>query len=219
MAAHNALRQRVTWFPARPGRPECPVCRRIEHLVTNCLTKLTARLVEQPDERQSFAAEPELCGPHAYQAREYAGNAEIALIYELLIRAYRSQIASRQSAGIPTLYQHPCVACNTRDEAEKQATSGVADLLCVPDLREQFRQTHGLCLPHLDLVCEVASEEVRQFLRMDECERLDRLAEDLARYVRKRYPVPTQEETTDTERTAAGRAVLKMYGHLGAMKR
>lgn len=204
----------------------CPVCRLADASVHGYLESLMYEYVNKPQTHIAVRAARGFCPAHAWHIRDQlnATALGIAVLYEGLLRTMlkamgevsanggRAQVNRAASALKP---QGACPACEHRDTVEDHLLRNLLEHLKHDAFADGFRQSGGLCLPHLRLALEqsghIAAKARLLAIQQDIWAQLQR---DLAEYIRL-----NDYRFADEEMGAAGdsshRAIEQLSGSKG----
>jgi GTP-binding protein EngB required for normal cell division len=198
----------------------CEICGRIERAVYDFLCRYQYDISVRPEARRSLADHGGLCAFHTWHYDAMASPRGTCLGFpDTLERAadrLRRIAALAGTAGLseelaklqPT--PQSCVVCRVHKEAEDAAVTEFVGRLANG---QASASRPVLCLSHLRLVAHaVADEDLAKRLLVAEAEALERIVEDMHRYVLKcdgtrRFLVSGEEDS------AHHRALLSLAGH------
>jgi len=190
--------------------PGCPICRLVRESEEWRLWLLLYEHTGDPELHQRLGASLGLCGRHAallgrvVAQRPLATPAAVARLYETLCAHARGKLRS----GIP---RQCCDLCRYAEDTARRYAASLAVLLLSPEGRRAYARSAGLCIPHLVLALEEATDEIRDLLRRDISGRLAQLEHLLHELQRKqRYDV--REELTPAEANAWKEALWRFGG-------
>jgi len=101
--------------------------------------------------------------------------------------------------------------CAQRDEAERRFLGTLLEHLEAGELRGEYTDSSGLCLPHLERALRSAPPQARRFLVEAESEKLNRLVGELSEIIRKN-DYRFRDEPWGAERDAGVRSTGKLKG-------
>jgi hypothetical protein len=142
------------------SQPGCPVCRLTLDSVHHYLDSVIYEYVIEPDMHAAVRAARGFCPTHAWHIQEEINAAAmgIAVLYEGLVRTLlremgevdptdgKRKIAQAANALKP---QAKCPACIHQATVEEHLLRNLLDHIHEDKFAEGFRQSAGLCLPHL----------------------------------------------------------------------
>lgn len=184
------------------GQHGCAVCNMIRHDVARYLDALLYEYVNEIPVYKAFRAGRGLCNPHYWQlihtrrgsALGISRLSAVALDEILQIEAQSAPLKAgfawlrgRTSALADALEPvGPCLACEKLNESEAMYVEMMAEHIHDSRLQEVYRQSEGLCLPHVRQV-------LRQMKNARDSEALltiqrviwERIKAELEEYIRK----------------------------------
>ncbi len=195
-------------------RPGCPICRLVREGEERWAWTLLYEFTGDPEIHELFASSLGLCAQHArllervVEEKRLMTPSGVARLYETVVRRLAGSLA-----GSPTrlsLKRGDCPLCTYAAEAADRESYFLARLLRLPEWREKFAASDGLCLPHLQTTLRHCDREVRGWLLADFERRLAELAANLRELQRKqRYDV---HEPLSSEEAGAWREALWRLG-------
>jgi hypothetical protein len=146
-------------------QPGCAVCRLLDHDVDRFLDTLLFEFPVDPIMQNNFRDSRGLCHEHSWQLPGYNNALASAILYNAvldeMLRVSAQTPAEKQStfARLRGSATHsaladalapskPCPACVVRSDAEKRYLQVLGEMIGEERLRDAFRQSDGLCLPH-----------------------------------------------------------------------
>jgi Family of unknown function (DUF6062) len=148
----------------------CAVCRLLRRDVDRYLGALLYENVLEREVHAAFRAMRGLCNTHAWQLKEYRGNAVgIAVLYRAVVDEALKEIdkqplsaprrrlrlgptsaEDKRGAALAEMLtaQQPCSACQQLDRYEQTYLAVFEAHLTEAAFREAFAASAGLCLPH-----------------------------------------------------------------------
>jgi hypothetical protein len=205
-------------------QPGCPLCRLTADSVHHYLEALLYEFVNEPPTHMALRAARGFCPAHAWHIQEQinASALGIAVLYEGLVRnmlndmgevkpdSGRRQIAQAAQALKP---HGPCPACTHRATAESHLLRNFLENMAQDDFANGFRQSAGLCLPHLRQALDyqagsVAAKALLVAIQQDIWSQLQR---DLEEFIRKNDYRLIREDMGE-EGTSPRRAIEQMSG-------
>jgi hypothetical protein len=203
--------------------PGCPVCRLTLGSVHHYLDSLIYEYVNKPATHTAVRAARGFCPAHAWHIQEHinASALGIAVLYEGLIRTMlrdmgnvnpqggRRQVTRAANALEP---QAACPACAHQAIVEDHLIRNLIEQLAQDEFADAFRQSAGLCLPHLRQALErqgdIAAKARLIAIQQDIWTQLQR---DLAEFIRK-HDYRFADEAMGDEGTSPRRAIEQMAG-------
>jgi hypothetical protein len=204
-------------------QPGCPICRLTADSVHHYLEALMYEYVNKPLTHVAVRAARGFCPTHAWHVLERinASALGIAILYEGLVRnmlkdmgeitpdSGRRQVTQATSA---IKSRKACPACTHRATIEHHLLRNLLEHVTQEEFANGFRQSAGLCLPHLrqalDQQGAVAAKALLITIQQDIWSQLQR---DLAEFVRKNDYRLIREEMGD-EGTSPRRVIEQMSG-------
>lgn len=224
------------------AEPGCPVCRLTLAAVARAIDAVDDEFVNDPDVRAKIERTWGFCNTHAQQWLREGHVLGVAIAYESVLARVRPDVEKarasarsglvsglaarlgRRRAGKSCDLLHPdgrCPLCRERDETERLLIRTLEEGLAesADDFRAAFRQSDGLCLPHLRLaLCAIADAATADVLRAATFAHQERLMAHLREIVRK-HDHRFRDEPSGGERGAAARAVAHVAGLPGIVDR
>lgn len=217
-------------------KPGCPVCRCLHELTLRSLDALLYEQVTDPTTRGALDRSWGFCAAHARAARG-APNAAlgVAIIYQgLLARARARLSAAREdpdaapaARGWRRLLRRPgvtdlaqawagrtrCPLCVTLTGAEAGYVRTAIEAFDRPEFEAAYARSVGLCLPHVTLALgQFPEHRGAATLVTRTLPRLDRLAEELRRFIDK-HDHRSEASFTEAEAASWTEAVAFFVGH------
>jgi hypothetical protein len=213
----------------------CPVCRVTLVAVARCIDRIDYEFVNDPAIRAAVERTWGFCGTHAQQWLREGHVLGVALVYEGVIARLHPQVEQTRPEARPDVLsqlaarfrrrrrgtdralprpQGRCPVCRERDETESRLIVALGEGLreTADDFRVAFRQSDGLCLPHLRLAFSILGDaETGDALRGATVAHQERLLGQLREIVRK-HDYRYRDEPSGEERGAATRAVAHVTG-------
>jgi hypothetical protein len=173
----------------------CPVCKHLSDAIFTFFAQWQYELSTDEQAQRTFADDLGFCPLHTWQLADLSSIQGIATGYpKLLDRLSRdfgslaamSQDAPRSLAALTDRVK-ACRACAVVREAEQKHIACFATCLADPSGRQAYAASQGVCLRHLDLLVQAASNpEVVRFLLSEASRHFERWAEDMQSYAIKR---------------------------------
>lgn len=191
----------------------CPVCRLIAAGTQQRLRHLFHESVNDPLLRETLRGSLGYCARHAEMAAGTSDACGIAILYhDILSRVLRRLEAAGRGTRLPA--PSPCPECLAEQAEERRYLHALARDLHDPDLQTAYRQSNGLCVPHLERLIALAAPEIVAFLAGQEKARLAALADELEEFIRK-HDHRFAHEPMHAERDSWRRALQKAAGVCG----
>jgi len=157
----------IDFFP----QPGCAVCNLLRRNVDRSLDALLYEYVSDPDTHRAFRQRRGLCNEHSWQLLHHAGNAlGIAILYEAAVDEVlkiieQAPLGSDPQGGLGRLLSgagklntsaladrlepvEKCLLCSQLADSEAQYIQVFCQYLGDDKLKEAYRTSDGLCLPH-----------------------------------------------------------------------
>jgi hypothetical protein len=211
--------------------PGCPVCRCLVAESRRYLEALLYEHVTDPDTRRAIRLAWGFCNWHTWMLPEVVGSAFGAaiicedLVRRVLRRTQTSRRGSRPRGWLAALRRRrpallelwarrtPCPACADAGATEARYLDTMVTFIDDDALREAYALSDGLCLPHLILAVERASENADRLVARTRATWV-RIGRDLAAFVRK-HDHRNREPYTEAEAAACARAFEMLAGAPG----
>ena len=198
----------------------CPVCDALSRAVFDFFVSLENGFVKEPQVRNEFASARGLCNLHTWQFQNVAAPQDISLGYVPLVEAVAISLknianGTEQHADAVThlLPQNErCPACEALRLEQASQTTRFLEYIGSPEGQKFYRQSLGLCLPHLQAVLTLKpSEEIARFLLNEQAEHFNDLADDMRSYTLKRDAI-RRGLMNSNEENAWRRALVQLVG-------
>jgi len=165
------------------AQPGCPVCRVLQVETDRFLYALLFEFVTEPEAHHTIRASRGLCRVHSWQLRrQRMSSVSIAVLYEAVIDEALNIIGSsdqpaarpatrsrmqRLLGGSPTgsaladqlQPQTGCMCCEAMATSEDGYLRTLAESVTEPRVLEAYRDSDGLCLPHLRQTLAVTRDD------------------------------------------------------------
>ena len=207
------------------AQPGCAVCRLLEKDVDRFLDNLLYEYPTDPTTQNNFRASRGLCHEHSWQLTRYNSALAVAVLYNAALdevldisgktapdKGKRGKPSALADALEPT---KPCPACVVRSDSEKRYLKVIGEYIAEERLREAFRKSDGLCLPHFRESLRVSTPDCARTLteiQRDIWTALKREVEEFLHKMDAHYHQEIGKEATSWLRTLARLAGEK---HLG----
>ena len=198
----------------------CPVCDALSRSVFDFFVSLENSLVKEAQVRNEFASIRGLCNLHTWQFQNVAAPQDVSLGYVPLVEAVAvslKEIANgmEQHADAVTHLlprNESCPACEAVRKEQVVQAARFLDYIATPDGQKFYRQSLGLCLPHLQAVLALKPpEEIAKFLLNEQAEHFNDLADDMRSYTLKRDAI-RRGLLNSNEENAWRRALVQLVG-------
>jgi len=198
----------------------CPICDALSRAVFDFFVSLEGSLVKEMQVRNEFASARGLCNLHTWQFQNVAAPQDISLGYAPLVEAVAASLkeiandVGQHTDAVTRLLPRyeSCPACEVlRKEQDSQATRFL-EYIATPEGQKYYRQSLGLCLPHLQAVLALKpSQETAKFLLNEQAEHFNDLADDMRSYTLKRDAI-RRGLMNSNEENAWRRAMVQLVG-------
>ncbi len=189
---------------------QCPVCRLVAASTQQRLRHLFHESVNDPLVRESLRGSLGYCSRHAQMAAGASDACGIAIFYrDILSRVLRRLEAAKRGTRLPA--PSPCPECLAEQADERRCLHALARDLRDPDLQAAYRQSNGLCVPHLERLLALSAPEIVAFVADQEKARIAALADELGEFIRK-HDHRFAHEPMNAERDSWRRALQKAAG-------
>jgi hypothetical protein len=232
--------QHTVYFELRDAlaAPGCALCALALRSMRRYFETLGYESVNDPGIRDAIRAARGFCEVHGRMLREARDALGTAIIHRDVVGAAMAALDGlayrpaslgdllRQAIGNerngstngranPLAPQQPCPACARRQTTDQLYVAALLQHLSDDDLLPLFRDSAGLCLPHLRLAIE-RTPDMATFERLKAAQLAvwQRLAGELDEFIRKQDHRFTAEPLGD-ERTSWSRAVDLVSGQFG----
>jgi len=146
--------------------PGCAVCRLLDHDVDRFLDTLLFEFPVDPLMQNNFRDSRGLCHEHSWRLPTYNNALATAILYNAVLDEMLQVSAQTTPAEKPTPLARlrggatnsaladalapskPCPACVVGSDAEKRYLQVLGEMIGEKRLRDAFRASDGLCLPH-----------------------------------------------------------------------
>ena len=199
----------------------CPVCDTLSRAVFDFFVSLEGKLVKEAQVRDEFASSRGLCNLHTWQFQNVAAPQDISIGYAPLVETIAvslKEIANNDPDGYTQTVNHllsrneHCPACEVLRREQATQAARFLEFVSTPDGQRFYRQSLGLCLPHLQAILALQpSEEIARFLLNEQAEHFNDLADDMRSYTLKRDAIRRGLMNTNEE-NAWRRALVQLVG-------
>ena len=196
---------------------ECPLCE-IEETVDKWLVEQFLSEAVMEDHAREEVNKKGFCYDHLRKL--YAGNNKLGFALQLQTRlaALRPALegrakAAKKRAEALTAQLDSCVICEMKDANMQRYAETVARMFDKDEaFRKKFEESKGFCLKHYrDLLAAGGSVGFAESLQRVQTQNMDRLAEELAGFVRK-FDHRFADQPWGTSKDAHVRAMQKYQG-------
>jgi hypothetical protein len=189
----------------------CPVCTLTEQSVRRHIDNLLYENVNDPDTRLALRSSRGMCAPHADVLLKAGDAFGISILYEDIIREVQSSMAQQSVRALNA--SRPCPVCQFKFSQENHYTKIFTDHVVQQELQDALKQSSGLCLVHLRMVCgHLPDEETQRWLRTLHVEKLSTLRAQIREFIRKHEMQFSHEIITEVERKSCAVAIDTLVG-------
>lgn len=219
--ASGGIKKIVEAAPAQGLRKTrtCPVCDALTRAIFDFFVTLESNLIKEAQARSEFASLRGLCNLHTWQFQNVAAPQDISVGYVPFVEtvaASLKEIANGDGGAeavnhLLPKYEH-CPACEALKKEQTAQAARFLEYISTPDGQKFYRQSLGLCLPHLRAVLALQpSEEIAKFLLNEQAEHFNDLADDMRSYTLKRDAI-RRGLMNSNEENAWRRTLVQLVG-------
>ncbi len=200
----------------------CPLCRLANESTQRYLDSWKYELFTDVGVRQELRRTEGFCHAHTWQLARMGASLPLAQAYRDIVTDMIENLQRGNGESTPSspgglfrrLFdtqreQAACPACQQREKAEERYAQTLRQVLLDEEFYNQFSSSHGLCLDHFRLVCELKPVDPAgawlPLLRKAELACLQRLDGQLGELIRK-HDYRFKDEARGQEMTAWKRA-------------
>ncbi len=183
----------------------CELCTAAHRGLFEFLAQYQYELATFPEASRSLAQTGGLCGPHLRLYASLAAERDICVALTPLLTRWVQRLRS-EPADLATA-RTSCRLCDLQEEVETR----MIDQWQTMERPSAVLENHAVCLPHLRQMVARLGEQTMAAAIVDHAVALERLAEDMQRYVVKRDGTRSGLTTQDENR-AAQRALALLAG-------
>lgn len=199
--------------PAKGGKGQCPMCVIIHESLNHYFSTSLVEEINRAEYREPLQQSLGYCQRHSEYLRRFITEKRfrlgIAIVYEDVL----SHIIEHFDLDSPVVATEQCPACSLENEIEDYATQLLTDYLHDDEFQKKFRNSGGVCLPHLRVIAEkTKNEEARKFLFEATAEHLSRTFQHLQELIRKNDYRFAGEKISKDEAASWQRAVHFFVG-------
>lgn len=199
----------------------CPVCDALSRSVFDFFVAFQNSLGKDAQMRKEFADMQGFCNVHTWQFQSVAAPQDISAGYAAfvevvasILRGMAHDLPSQGAEYVARLlvnHEH-CPACDMLRKEQSAQCERFLEYASTSDGQTFYRQSLGLCLPHLQMILALhPSEEVMRFLLNEQAEHFNDLAHDMRSYVLKREAL-RRGLVNSNEENAWRRALVQIVG-------
>lgn len=208
------------------GEKGCPICFLLKKTTAKFRDDFLYEQVNDPKVRQEIRDSLGFCNACSWELRNSGDAFGISIIYRDLLGIIAEGIKNILEAGrgsVKTLNRflkdireklgrNNCLICKARLEAEKRYVSTFLKNFFEPEFHSAFKNSFGLCLPHLIAVIrDCRDEDVRNKILAIEQGKVNSLVQELSEFQRK-HDYRFSQEKFGSEKNSWVRAIEKMVG-------
>ena len=221
--ASDGVKQVVEAKPVQSLRKTrtCPICDALSRAVFDFFVSLEGNLIKDAQMRKEFASVRGLCNLHTWQFQNVAAPQDISVGYVPLVETVAVSlrgIANNQpqdhAQGVTHLLprNESCPACEALKKEQESQAARFLEYISTSDGQKFYRQSLGLCLPHLQAVLALRpSEAIAKFLLTEQAEHFNDLADDMRSYTLKRDAI-RRGLMNSNEENAWRQALVQLVG-------
>lgn len=173
-------------------KPACPVCSLVQRTGARYIEGTFNESMLDPNVRQKLVDSLGFCYEHTWQSidlklSDALGN---AILYQDLVKYTLRQIVENEKKTGSQLADalepvNPCPACRIEEAALERILDTLADALSKRDFVAEFKQSNGLCVPHLKRLLPKLDEKQQAIVLDIQQASLESLQSELAEFIRK----------------------------------
>jgi hypothetical protein len=199
-------------------KPGCPVCTLIHRAGTRYMEGIFNESMLDPDVRQKLVKSLGFCYNHTWQSIDLKLSDALghAILYQDLVKdAIQKIVENEQNPGnkltsaLESLAE--CPACMIEEAALERILDTIVVALRNEDFVTEFRQSSGLCLPHLQLLLPKLDRKRQTTILGFQFECLENLKGELAEFIRK-SDYRFRDESIGKEGDSYKRAAALIHG-------
>ncbi len=201
----------TTYFELRDACSQrgCPVCRVLEAKLQYYLDSVFYENVNDAGIRQGIRASLGYCRIHAHRATEIGDALGVAIIYQDILDIIIEGLA-RESVPLSAT---ECPACAHQRRFEKSYVDTLAVYCDDEELRQAFKESDGLCLPHLNaLLVHLGKRGLPEWIVSLQLQKLKQRRSNLSEFLRKQDIHAQHKQLTEPETTACEDAITFLVG-------
>jgi len=196
----------------------CPVCILTTKAVRKFMDDFLYQGINDSGLRQQIRKGWGFCKLHSWQLSHFGDGFGQAIIYEDLMTRILDEVekiieTKRFSKTLQIFKpQDKCIFCKVAENAEKRYLSAFWDCFWEQEFKVKFKNSFGLCLPHIFGVIKIGKEikQIQELIEMEK-EKLENLIQDLREFIRK-HDYRFISEGFQKEKDVWLRAVAKLVG-------
>jgi hypothetical protein len=197
----------------------CPVCFLVRKSTKKFMDDFLYESVNDPALRKEIKESLGFCNRHAWQLQKLGDGFGQSIIYEDLAKTVFNKLNEIKvsSNNLKTLLpdrksKATCIFCKYEKDAQDRYIFVFIENFNDPEFRYAYKDSFGLCLPHLEMVIRrCKNQEIVDELMFVESQKIAKLSEELKEFIRK-HDYRFSKEGFDKEKAAWIRAVEKLTG-------
>jgi hypothetical protein len=189
----------------------CPICNLVKKYTYKFMDSFLYEGVNDSGLRKELRNSLGFCNKHAWQLYEFRDSLGISIIYEDLISEVIEKL--EKDKKIKNLKANrKCPICKQEEEVEKRYMSVFIDSFDDTEIKNSYKDSFGLCLPHLlklSVICK--DKDIKSEILKIELGKLKNLQKELKEFQRKQ-DYKYNKEKLGKEKDSWIRAVEKLGG-------
>jgi Family of unknown function (DUF6062) len=229
--------QRIGWFTASAlrkalSKPGCVICEALNASVRCYIFSFLYEGMMSGDVREKFLEGGGFCAQHFRQAKEiedenWADGFGVAILCQNLLERIlpvlnaldvnqngtkRGLSLKHRKNSLPRLAGERCMVCELAQQSEARYMEALEELLGDPSFADQYRQSAGLCLPHVPIAFHCwTSPAAVGLVGQGVKKQAERLVSKLEEFQRK-HDYQYKHEPRGAEWSSPGRAIEFLIG-------
>ena len=170
----------------------CPVCSLVQRAGARYIEATFNESMLDPAVRQKLVESKGFCYEHSWQSIDLKLSDALghAILYQDLVRGTLRTIAEHKNGAESNLViafnaGTRCPACQIEEDTTLRVLDSMGKALHDQDFIQEFKQSNGLCLPHLKRILPMLDTKRRNFVLLQQEACLERLKTELAEFIRK----------------------------------
>ncbi|HTQ63206.1 MAG TPA: DUF6062 family protein [Puia sp.] len=196
----------------------CPVCNHLANQAFDFFSHYQYKLSLDDETQTGFAKEFGFCPLHTWQLISISSPQGASIGYAKFVErvAYLLSKGDLISTNLDlirhlALDSNNCRVCKLLSKAETNYIQQLLTKINDSDSRKKYSNSQGVCLKHLYMLSDIASEEIRNFLFSHEQLLFEHDAEDMRNYSLKHEALRRDLQNTN-EKDAYWRAMVRIVG-------
>ena len=173
-------------------KPGCPICTLIQRIVTRYIESTFNENLLDPALRKRLADSLGFCYEHTWQTitLKLSDALGLAILYQDLVNDVMKKIEPGKKNTENQVFTvlkpvAPCPACQVEEVALGRIVDSMALALRDQDFVAGFKQSSGLCIPHLRLLLPSLDSEMQEIVLDHQHACMESLRIELAEFIRK----------------------------------